>query len=260
MRYLKLYKAFFTNSLMRDVEYRSNFFISLFHHLCWIFIQIFFFTLIFKNIREINGWNYTEMLFLLGTFLVLDSLIFSAFVKNFSKFFSYVLKSELDLVLAKPVNSQFFVSTRYFASMPFLDLLFGFFVILLAFKDPLINFELLSAIKFAIFFVISFIVSYSIWFLSCTIIFFLEKIETPHEFFIGFWQFAKFPDIYKGATKIIFLIFMPAVFAAYVPVGVFLGKVSSGFLLFYGFMAVILFYLTTVVWRICLRRYTSAGG
>src|SRR5205085_8128185 len=68
---------------------------------------------LFSNIRVVAGWDLDRMLVLTGTYQFVSGVVFLLFDANMGKLSEYVNKGELDYVLLKPIDSQFYVSTRF---------------------------------------------------------------------------------------------------------------------------------------------------
>ena len=259
-RYLHIYGRYFHYSLMKLMEYRADFFITLVHLLIYTFFNVIFFKAVLSNAKSIAGWNYPQMIVLIGTFMILDSLFFTFFLGNFGNFDVLVRRAEMDRILTKPVDAQF-VSTLQlidFKEVPSffigaLVVVFGFIKIGLM-PNPIL------LIPYFFYLLVSMAVIYSVGVTLSCIAFYFEKAEDLHEIMISFWQFAKFPDIYKGVVKAMFMVMMPVVFASYVPSGIFFGKVPMCFLAYYFVFSIFLLFFSRKVFKISLRRYKSAGG
>jgi len=107
-------KAFFSNSLTRDMEFKANFIGLLFVDIVYYGSHLLFFTIIFGYVDALQEFTKPDvMTFLVVTFLM-DTMYMFAFAGNLGKLNQMIVKGDLDFVLLKPVNSQFFISFRYF--------------------------------------------------------------------------------------------------------------------------------------------------
>jgi ABC-2 type transport system permease protein len=259
-RYLRLYKRYFQYSLMKQMEFRADFYITLLHLFIFIFFNVAFYRMVLSNAKSIAGWTYPEMIVLIGTFMILDSLFFTFFLGNFGNFDLLIRRAEMDRVLTKPVDAQFVSTLQHVDLKEAPSFFMGIAVVCYGLWKLQITPDLLTVISYAFFCLVSLSITYSIGLMLSCIGFYFEKAEDLHELLISFWQFAKFPDIYRGLIKGIFMVMMPVVFASYVPAGLFFGKVPTSFIAYYFVISIILFYISRKFWKISLRRYKSAGG
>lgn len=244
---------------MKEMEYRGEFIITLLHLIIFTSFQVFFYRLIFSNASSIGEWSYWEMIGLVGTFIIIDSLFFTFFLANMANFDNLIRRAELDSILVKPVNHQFYASFRKIMPKEITSLVFGFLMLVVAvFKAG--NFDLWQIFLYLLFFITSLLIVYASGFIFACIFFFIAKSEGLYEVFISLWQFAKLPDVYKGYTRIFFMLFLPIAFASYVPSGALFGKVPLYFLIYYLFFSFFLLYLSTKTWKLGLKYYKSTGG
>jgi ABC-2 type transport system permease protein len=242
------------------MEYRSNYLVTVFHLVIYIFFNVAFYQVILKNVGTIQGWNYPQLVVLMGTFMLIDSVFMTFMVANFGEFDGYVRLGELDRLLTKPMDPQFLVSCQ----RALFDEMASFFIGLgvVAYGCFLLSFvpSLLQLLGYAFFLFCSFVLTYAFGLMVSSLVFIFEKIDSIHEVVISFVQFSKLPDVYRGPIKITFMLFVPVAFAAFVPTGIFFGKVDIFFLLYYLGITIGFLMLSRFMWKFLLKRYKSAGG
>lgn len=259
-RYLRIYNQYIKYSTIKLMEFRADFFVTLIHLFVFGFMNIAFYRAILANVRTIAGWNYPQMIVLMGTFFLIDSLFFTFFLGNFARIDSLVRRAELDRVLTKPIDSQF-VSTLQVVNYKEIPSFFmGVFVVCYGLAKLGFMPSALQIIAYILLCLTSLLIIYSLGVILSCISFYTEKSEDLHEVLISFLQFGKLPDVYRGFVKAVFMVAMPIVFASHVPAGIFFGKISPWFLVYYLLMALILFVFARKLWKISLKRYKSAGG
>lgn len=260
-RYFKIYFAFLKNSLIREGEYRFNLFFTSLINFLWGLVYLLLYKFIFGHIDEVGDWSYERLLILASAFLVVNSLTKAFFELNFRKIAQLVYYGELDLVLAKPLSSQFFVSLREFSFRPFLRFLMGCLVLVLVVIYSKIKIEPSNIFLFIILLLISLTIVYSLWFLSLNLIFWLGNIENIYELFHPFLRFTVIPlDILPPVAKEIFFFCFPLIFVTTVPVKTLMG-LTSWPTIFYGFfITFLLLFLSHKIWQFNLRHYSSASS
>ncbi len=112
-RYLHIWKAFFRNTLSRDMEFKLNFIFEMFIDAIYYFSLFFFFKIIFQFTQSLGEFNQDAVIIFLITLYIADSLYVFFLGGNVFNINTAVKQGDLDFILLKPVNSQFFISCRY---------------------------------------------------------------------------------------------------------------------------------------------------
>ncbi|MFN7728339.1 MAG: ABC transporter permease [Bdellovibrio sp.] len=112
LKYLRLYRAFLVASLKADLEYRMNFLSRIVTDIFWYAAQIITFEALFLHTEKLGTWGLPETRVFLGMLFVVDALYMIILSENLDKISDRVRKGEMDLLLAKPVNSQFMMSCQ----------------------------------------------------------------------------------------------------------------------------------------------------
>lgn len=260
-RYLKIYKAFFKNSIIAEAQYRVNFFLLIIMSLSWGLVYVFLYVFIFKHIDQVGDWTYERSLVLAATFLLASTLNKFLFGQNLRKFAQIVYKGDLDLILTKPLSSQFFVSLRQFYFRPFVRFILAWVVIVVVLTQNKIQITFLSSLSYLFFLLISTIITYCLWFISCCSVFWIGNIENIYEFFHPILRATALPfDILPGILKEIVFFVVPLVFIATIPAKILLGLVSWPTVLYGIFIAGFLLFLSHKLWNFALTRYSSASS
>src|SRR4029078_10004979 len=108
--YGRVLLTFFRNSLIREMAFRGNFLIEVVTNAFWFGAQLVFFTLIFGNVREVNGWTRYEFFAFMATGMIINTLIEAFFMPNCANFSELIRTGNLDFALLKRITTQFLVS------------------------------------------------------------------------------------------------------------------------------------------------------
>ncbi len=111
-RLWRVYRVFVRNCIVREMEFRANLFASLATILGWLFYYVALIRIIYLNTESIAGWSEGEALVLSGSFTIVWALLNALFYDNLSELPQMIQKGTFDVVLTKPLDSQFFVSAR----------------------------------------------------------------------------------------------------------------------------------------------------
>ncbi|MEK7513304.1 MAG: ABC-2 family transporter protein [Patescibacteria group bacterium] len=261
IRYLKLYRAFFINCLVREMEFRAHFFLSNLISISWsaVFLLTYFF--IFRQTSSVNGWTLEQMLLLTAIYFLADRVYDSFLEMNFEDFVNLVNTGRLDLILTKPVNSQFIVSLRRFSFSFTISslMMFGLLVYLVVhyfWPLPLIN--LLVGL---LIFIAGLVISYSLWFMTLLPVFWWGRVDNIQHLFRPFHQLSRIPiDITGRFIQPLFTFIFPLAFIATVPTQALTGQLNWPLIGYGVFAAALLFYLSHRLWNFALRHYTSASS
>ncbi len=111
--YLRILLTFARNSLVRDMTFRANFLLDTVSSICWVLINLAFYTLVFRYTPSIGagtGWEMYPFFLFLATALLINSVVQMFFMTNADDLSELVRTGSLDFALLKPVDTQFLVS------------------------------------------------------------------------------------------------------------------------------------------------------
>jgi len=101
--------TFFRNSIVREMAFRGNFLIEVVTNAFWFGAQLIFFTLIFGNVKEMNGWTRDQFFAFMATGMIINTLIEAFFMPNCANFSELIRTGNLDFALLKPIDTQFLI-------------------------------------------------------------------------------------------------------------------------------------------------------
>lgn len=119
---------FLRNSMVRDLSFRSNFWIECISSLSWVIMNLGFYLLIFRYTNSIGnntGWGEYEFFVFLATTLLVNSLVQMFFMPNIQEFSELIRTGKLDFALLKPIDTQFLVSFEKVNFPSMANFLFG---------------------------------------------------------------------------------------------------------------------------------------
>ena len=258
-RYLKVLRLFWSTALAAEMEYRINFIISAFSSLGNLVGSIFGLFLFYRTGYTFTGWSWEAALVVLGFFTLLQGFASTFLAPNLNQIVRHVREGTLDFVLLKPIRSQFWLSLHTLSPWGIPDLIVGLLIIVYAGTKLNLGIDkyLLTIFPLAC----SVVILYSLWFiLGATTIWFV-KIYNVTEVLRGFLEAGRYPiTSYPAAYRFFFTFVVPVTFLTTVPAQAMLGQIQFTWLLGAGFLAVILFFISTQFWRFALRFYTSASS
>ena len=99
LRYFNLWKAFFRNSLSRDMEFKMNFIFEIFIDAIYYGSLFFFFKIIFQFTDTLGDFNHDAVIIFLVTMYIADSLYVFFLGGNVFGINNQVKSGDLDFIL-----------------------------------------------------------------------------------------------------------------------------------------------------------------
>ncbi|QDK39259.1 ABC transporter permease [Bdellovibrio sp. NC01] len=259
-KYLRLYLAMFRASFIADLEYRANFLTRVMTDIFWYIAQITTFEVLFQHTPLIGGWNLPQMRVFLGVVFVVDALYMIILSENLDQFSEKVRKGDLDLLLAKPVNSQFMISLQK-ASTPAIGNLIiatSWFIYSLS---QLPDFHWFRLLWMLILIPCGLVACYSVRFFMASTAVIFAKSENLQFIWYQIYRLGMRPDsIYVPWLKWLLLTAVPVGVIASVPSRALLEPPQFGLFAWIMVLTCILLFLSNKFWKFALRFYASASS
>ncbi len=259
--YKNVFKCFVKNTFARESDYRGNLIAEIIDSLLNIFVNVYFFKIIFLNTDSIAGWNSDEILVLVAITQIITSVLYMIFMNNLPRIQNYVLRGDLDYILLKPCDSQFYVSFRYFYFGAIPSVFFSLALLVYAAVQVDMQITLIRIAILIVDLLAAITICYSIWFLVMVLSIIFIKIGTMHELFLSSLKFLEYPkNVYKGIIRILMLYVIPIATVSNVPSEMVIGKSGELETLIIVVMAMLFFVLARLSYNLALKRYSSASS
>ena len=259
-RYFKVLRLFWRTSLASELEYRLNFALAVLSSLGHLAGNLFGLSLFYTGTGNLGGWPYHEALLVMGLFTTLQGLNRVLLSPNLARIVEHVRTGTLDFVLLKPVDTQFWLSTRRISPWGLPDVLFGLGIVAFAaFKLEIAPHRLLFALGP---FALSLVIQYSLWFTLASISIWYVKIHNVTEVLNGLLAAGRYPidALPAGVYRFVFSFVVPVALLTTVPARVALDREAGGWLVLAGVFAVGAFVFSRAFWKWALRSYGSASS
>lgn len=244
LKYLSLYKSFFKASIIADLEYRVNFLTKIITDLFWYVAQIMTFEVLFHHTNRIGDWNLEQTRVFLGMVFTVDALYMIFLSENLDQFSKKVVSGDLDLLLAKPVNSQFMISLQRVSTAMFGNLVvsLSWLVFSLANLTDLQPFRLLWLVLLI---PCGLICMYAVRFFFATTSIIFAKSENLQFIWYQISRLGMRPDsIYVPWFKVVILTILPVGIISSVPARSILEPANYGLFLWVFVWSSLLLYLS----------------
>lgn len=260
-RYFHIFVGFFRASAMADLEYRLNLVVKIITDIIWYAAQISLFEVLFSHAKSISGWTIDSTRVFMGVLFLCDSLYMFFLSENLDRLTEKVRRGDLDLLLVKPVNSQFMLSFQKMSPAYIGNFLmaFGWLVWSLSRLPEPAPLSRLLILLIAI--PGSAAITYSLrFFFSATALIFV-RAENINYIWYQLYRLGTRPDtIYPQWLRYMVMSFLPVAFIGSVPARLILETPDLGLVVATIVIPLTTLYLTTRYWRFTLKFYSSASS
>ncbi len=250
---------FFKTSVMAEAEYRLNFLLSTLTSVGNAVGGLFALSFFYRNGGNLGGWSWNDVIVVLGVFTVVEGFSQSVLNPNLNRIVEHVQRGTLDFVLLKPIDSQFWLSTRHISLWGFPSVLSGMTLILYGVLR--VGVSPLSLLWGALMLVVGMVILYSLWFMLGTLSVWFVKIYNVTYVLKAVVEGGRFPlTAYPVLYRFLMTFVVPVAFLTTVPAETFLGRGRPLYTMIGVLLAVLFFTLSRAFWRFALRFYTSASS
>lgn len=259
-RYWRVYRTFFVSSFARELEFRANFIAKVAQNCVWVFFFVMILLVIYRNTNTVAGWSKGDAFILAASCFLMNAVIGALFL-SLMEIPQQVRQGTLDFVITKPIDTQFWVSTRKFNFDQIGSLLAGFVMVWYGLfvtgarpsLEQWIAYVLLVAGSLAIF--------YSFYLILMTLGIWLVRVDNLWVLGESVMQVARYPmDIYSATIQRFFTFLVPLAFVATIPARQLVRGFNPAMLSVGLAWAVASVVFARWFWNFALRHYTSASS
>ena len=261
-RYFSLWFAFLKNTLSRDMEFKLNFIFEIFIDAVYYGSLFFFFQIIFQFTDSLGDFNKDAVIIFLLTVYLSDLLYVFFLGGNVFGLNEKVKTGDLDFILLKPINSQFFISFRYVTTNALVSLLILSslqFRLIYTYHGSTIHLDNYLIYVLSLF--LGIFIFYSFEFIISCLSFWFRNFSYAGWLASELIKYSKRPDsIYKNLfRKSLFTIFPMALISS-VPARMLIFGPNIRLLILQFCIALFFLYITTLIWHRGLKLYESASS
>jgi ABC-2 type transport system permease protein len=255
------FRALIALNAARELQYRANFIASLVGTAFWLLMAVFTVSIFYEHTADVGGWSFWEAAVLLGVFNALVGVIEGFLRPGIGSLPDEVRHGSLDLLLLRPIDTQLYLSFRELDLWRIADVAAGFGLSLYALHRLGRTISFAEAGAFLVTFGAAIAILYGVWLSLMSAAFWFVAVENLSTVFDALFEAARYPaSAYPPALRILFLFILPIAWTTTVPASALVGRLSGGGILVSLLVAGIALTLSRGIWRLALRRYTSAGG
>jgi ABC-2 type transport system permease protein len=261
-RYGAIYGSLCRTALVREMGFQTNFILWLFVELLWFVLQLSFNSAIFLHTDSIGDWTKWQVVMLIGASHFIQQLFQALLLTNCAQLSELVHNGKMDFLLLFPVNTRFLVSLRYVDLGGFISAASGLAVMIYSARQLHLAPTASQLAGFGLLCLSAILIHYSLMFLMATISFWTVRAQGLVMAYYNLFSIARIPDTaFRGSARVVFTLAIPMLLVASVPAKVLLKKLSSpSEIALMLAMSAVTFLVSTLVWGVALRRYSSASS
>ncbi len=260
-RYIRLYKAFFSQSLKEDMIYRSNFLTLVVMDIGFVSISVILFKVIYGHVNSIAGWSFHQSLILIGTVGIVREMAYLTFRRGFLELGNHIRTGTFDMFMVKPIASGIHLGIRHLSISESLgEGMTGIVLVVYGFTHAG-NWSWISIPLYILFLINSLMVYYGFSLIINSIVFWVVKSQELNTVVYFFMETSRYPgDIYRGIGKVIFTVIIPIGIIATVPASALTGRLGLDFAILSLFIGLSFLGIGLMVWKKSIEHYSSASG
>ncbi len=259
-RIARIYRTFFVSSFARELEFRANFFAKILQNLVWITFFLLIILVIFRNTNSIAGWTRGEVFVLAATCTVMNALS-SAFFMSLMEIPEQVRRGTLDFVITKPIDTQFWVSTRKFNFDQLGTFVAGIVMIFYGLQEAQIQPDTAQIGAYGVLVLTSTALFYSLNLLLMTLGIWLVRVDNLWVLGETVMQVSRYPvEIFHSGLQRFFIYILPLGFIATVPTRILVRGVDGTLIALGLAWTVVAIVVSRWFWNFALRHYSSASS
>jgi ABC-2 type transport system permease protein len=260
-RWLRVLAALWRLNVAEELQYRANFVASVLGTVFGLGTALLTLAVFFRHTTRLGGWDYWEVVVLLGVFNALTGLIEAVLRPGIGQLADEVRSGHLDLVLSRPVDAQAFISLRRLDIWRLTDVALG--LGLAAYALHRLG-HVPTALELATFIVAlasAAVVVYAIWVVLMSVAFWLVAVENLAVLFDALYEGARYPvSAYPGALRFLFVYMVPIAWTTTIPASAITGRLGPEMGIAAAAVAIVAFAIARLLWQLALKRYTGASG
>jgi ABC-2 type transport system permease protein len=258
-RYLTTLCHFWAAAIAAEMEYRLNFVLATVTSLGNLAGSLFGLSLFYLNGATLGGWRWQEACMVLGLAVFMEGFSRTFLAANIGRIVEHVRSGTLDFVLLKPIDAQFWLSTRNLSVWGVPDMLYGLGVML--YGGSHLGLPPWRYLAGLLPLAVALAILYSIWFMLATTSLWFVKIHNVTNLLRGLLEAGRFPaPAYPPVYRVVFTFVLPVAFLTTVPACAILERPWGVSWLAAVLLAAVLAILSRWFWRFGLSRYTSASS
>lgn len=261
MNTLKLLSAFLKVNIQMSLAYRADTVVNILLNLMWLGWELLSLSIIFSNTETIGGWDFGELIALLGVFRLVHTLMIALIWPNTEKFNQSIRDGSMDYTLLQPVNSMFLVTFSRITVWRAWDLILAAVLIVIGINMSGDITTPLNILTFILLTISGSVVIYSLWIVLIALTFWFTKFDNNVTILQALLDAGRYPvTVYPAWLRILVTFVIPIAVATTVPLQGLRGDLTFDRALMFIGIGILSFIIASQVWRRGLKQYSGASS
>jgi len=247
---------------MSQMEYRANFITGIMMEAGYLLAKTMYVIVAYSAGKRIGGFSPDEILVFVGSYVALTGFYAGVFAMNLFQLSRLVQDGSFDLILVKPVNTQFLATFRR-SDMGafFFDTITGIIMVIVGLARSGIAIDLPLVLGWSFFASAGAAVGYALWIIPMTLVFRIVRADAIAGLADTFWDFNNVPMVvYNRIGQAIGVFVIPIFVITNFPALFALGRLPPVWFA-WGIAAPVIFgWIASRLWNSALRHYASGGN
>lgn len=261
MNVLKLLSAFLKVNIQMSLAYRADTLVNILLNLMWLGWELLSLGIIFSNTDTIGGWDFGELIALLGVFRLVHTLMIALIWPNTEKFNQSIRDGSMDYTLLQPINSMFLVTFSRITIWRSWDLVLAAILIAVGINMSGATTTPLNILTFILLTISGAIIIYSLWIVLIALTFWFTKFDNNVTILQALLDAGRYPvTVYPVWLRILVTFVIPIAVATTVPLQGLRGDLTLPRVVMFVAIGVASFLVASQVWRRGLKQYSGASS
>jgi ABC-2 type transport system permease protein len=216
---------------------------------------------IFNFIDQLAGYSLAQTLLFFATFNLVDILAQIFFFRGFWFVQTYVKEGEFDRLLLYPISEIFLTALKITDWMDVLTLLPAISLVVYAVSLLPVLPSFLQILLYLLLCFNGVLIAFGLNLFIASLTFYTSETENLFLLYRDLMTVGRFPtEIFSSPLQLLFTFVFPVAVIIAFPAKVLLGILSPAGILYAFILSLALLFLALKVWKISLRRYSSASS
>lgn len=260
-RHLRIWLSLARINFMSQMEYRANFFTGIFMEAGYLLAKVMYVIVAYSAGKRIAGFSPDELLVFIGSYVTLTGFYAGVFAMNLFQLSALVRDGSFDLLLVKPINTQFYATFRRSDMGPlFFDTIAGIIMVGIGLLRAGTQIHLPLVLGWSLFAAAGASIGYFLWIIPISFVFRIVRADAIAALADTFWDFNNVPMVVYGKVGQLIGVFVIPIFViTNFPALFALGRLPPLWGVWGLLSPVILGFIASRIWNSSLRHYASGG-
>jgi ABC-2 type transport system permease protein len=227
----------------------------------WLGWELLSLGIIFSNTETIGGWDFGQLIALLGVFRLIHTLMIALIWPNTEKFNQSIRDGSMDYTLLQPINSMFLVTFSRITVWRAWDLVLAVILIIVGMNLSGDTASLSNILTFILLTISGAIIIYSLWIVLIALTFWFTKFDNNVTILQALLDAGRYPvTVYPVWLRILVTFVIPIAVATTVPLQGLRGDLTIGRVLMFVAIGMASFLIASQVWKRGLKQYSGASS